>query len=327
MEAPRARETMSKQILQRIDSGDRSLMVIKDTPSAAPLSFSGNVPFWATDLYKIATPDESDPAGDQLHLATLEQMTVWLSKRRAPMAYTMRRVDADEIIFVHRGAATILTEVGEIDAPTGRFVFISRGVSYRVEPKGDNYMAISLVSEAPVDASKQCDVANLPFVFPKIAARAKVAGGQWEERIVTRSWTANAIRNFDPLDTKKVVGDPKKLVFGIDVDAVPASSPTAPMPGIPFGLFESPVLQWDISKRTDPLPFYHRNNRRNEVEFVHLGGGDQDTDLGYLSAPPGTFYNLPKGIEHSPMNRKAPLVCLIWETDGDVEVNPAILAR
>ena len=98
--------------------------------------------------------------------------------------------------------------------------------------------------------------------------------------------------------------------------------PAAENSGYPFALFESPVMGWDISKRTVALPFYHRNNRRNELEFVHLGVGDQDTDLGYLSAPAGTLYNLPRGVEHSPCNRIDPQVCLIWETDSEVRINP-----
>ena len=53
MASPTKRETLSNQILQQVDSPDRSLMLVKDTPSATPLSFTGNVPFWKVDLREV----------------------------------------------------------------------------------------------------------------------------------------------------------------------------------------------------------------------------------------------------------------------------------
>jgi hypothetical protein len=142
--------------------------------------------------------------------------------------------------------------------------------------------------------------------------------------LVSNAWTANLIREYDPIRTAEALGD-SNFVYGVDMADIPAHSPVAPMPGLPFLLFESPVMVWAISKRTDPLPFYHRNIDLNEVEFVHQGVGDQDTELGYLTAPTGSFYNLPRGIGHTPINRTKPMVAHIWETSGHVEVNPAIL--
>jgi hypothetical protein len=86
-------------------------------------------------------------------------------------------------------------------------------------------------------------------------------------------------------------------------------------------------MELQLSKRADPLPFYHRNVERSEIEFCHLGSGDQDTELGYVAAPAGTLYNLPIGIGHSPANRSAPLVNLIWETEGRVDGNPTVVGR
>ncbi len=328
MATPRKRETLSDQILQQVDSPDRSLMLIKDTPSSTPLSFTGDVPFWSVDLRELATPDRTDPAAEPLLLATLERMRFVMSRRTAPMPFTRRRIDADEIHFIHRGCGRLLTETGEIEAPAGRFILIARGISYRVLPETDDFIDLILESEAPLAFNEQCAVADLPFIKPSlpIASEDGIDRRTWDERLVSANWTANAVRDYDPVRSAKIVGE-NKMVMAVDVGDIPASSPTSPMPGLPFGLVTSPVLSLEVSKRTDPLPFYHRNNRRNEFEFVHQGGGDQDTELGYVLAPPGTLYNLPKGIEHSPMNRTAPLACLIMETDGDVFVNPDILAR
>ena len=321
------RETMAEQILEMIDTETERAMIIKDTPSAAPLSFTGDVPYFHTDLHKVATPDQKDPAAEPMVLAKLKEMRLKLSKLKAPMPYTRRRIDADEIWFIHKGKAKILTELGGFDAPAGRIVFIGRGVGYRVIPEGKDFMAYILESNETVGRTKSWELGELTPIYPDFPPPLPKANGQteWEERLVTRSWSASAIRTYDPLKTKQLIGK-TDLAFAVDVKDVPASSPKVTS-GAPFELFSSPVLAWDVSKRTDPLPFYHRNTRRNEIYFVHLGGGDQDTDLGYLTANAGSFYNLPKGIEHSPMNRQDPLVILIMETDGDVEVNPAILGK
>ncbi|MCZ6665045.1 MAG: hypothetical protein O7B81_07060 [Gammaproteobacteria bacterium] len=326
MVAPQKRAGLSKQILQQIDSRDEKVMVIKATPTAAPRSYTGNVPFWQIDLHEVASPDAAEPDGEPLLVAEMDRMRLKITRRKAPMTYTRRHVDADEVFFVHRGGARFLTEIGEIDAPTGRFIYLSRGVGYRVVPTTDDFLALIFESEEAVQLSDECDMVELPLVLPSFSPSLPASGGQeeWEERIVARDWTASAIREFDPIATQKVVGE-AKLAFGIDISRVPTRSPKVPAAensGYPFALFESPVMGWDISKRTVALPFYHRNNRRNELEFVHLGVGDQDTDLGYLSAPAGTLYNLPRGVEHSPCNRIDPQVCLIWETDSEVRINP-----
>lgn len=323
------RETMAtEQILESIDSGDRTVMVIKDTPTASPISFTGNVPFWQIDLHDVPSPDQDNSAAEPLVLAEMEKMRIRLSRLRAAMPYARRHIDADEIHFIHSGRAKIYTEVGEIDAPTGRFIFIGRGIGYRIVPETDDFMDYYLESEENVEQTESWELTELKPIYPTVPMKLPESDGQteWQERLVTRSWSADVKRSYDPVRSKQVVGA-KKPVFAVDAADIPASSPKAPIPGVPFELFSSPVLAWDISKRVDPLPFYHRNNRRNEVEFVHTGNGDQDTDLGYLPAPPGTFYNLPRGIEHSPMNRKGPLVCLIFETTGDVDVNPDILKK
>ena len=318
------RETLSRKILEQIDSNDDPIMVIKNVPSAAPLSYTGTVPFVHADLYKVEVPDQTDAGAEPMLVAEFEKMRWKLTKRRAAMPYTRRHIDADEIFFIHRGKAKILTEVGIIDAPAGRLIFISRGIGYRVEPETDDFMAMILESEEPISRTKGCKFMKLEFLHPAEFVAPAAQAGEWEERMVTIYWSATAMRPYDPLQTQKIVGN-WKPVFAIDVDDVPASSADSFPPGLPFEIFESRVFGWQISKRADPLPFYHRNNRRNEVFFVHEGGADQDTDLGRVYGPPGSFYTLPMGVEHSPCNRKAPLVNLILETDGDIKVNPEIL--
>jgi homogentisate 1,2-dioxygenase len=326
MEGGFRRETLSDRILESVDTPDRQAMLIKNVPSAAARSFSGPVPYWLTDLHKIETPDQTNPAEAPLLLAEMDRARLKMTRRAQPMPYARRNIGADEIFFVHAGSATIQTEVGDIAAPIGRTIYIGRGIGYRVLPESSDFVALIIECDEVIAPHRSVEIAKVPLKLPSALGERKsfVANGEWVEQIVTPDWTANLVRDFDPIATSEIIGN-AQFVYGIDVDDIPAHSPVAPMPGLPFTLFDCPVLEWSVSKRSDPLPFYHRNIRKNELEFVHLGGGDQDTELGYLHAPPGALYNLPRGIGHTPCNRTPPLVTHIWETTGNVVVNKAIV--
>ena len=75
------------------------------------------------------------------------------------------------------------------------------------------------------------------------------------------------------------------------------------------------------------MKFLHRNVRANETQFVHFGSGDRESALGHVTAPMGMLNNYPKGIEHRIGERSGSCIGLIWETLGDVEINPDIANR
>ena len=318
------RDTMSANIMQHLDSGGRQAMMMKETPSSAAVSVSGNCPFWSVDLGAVPVPDEQDAGAEPTVVCEFKRGRLALSRRSKSMPYTSRHIDADELIFIHRGRAKILTEFGQLDAPTGRFIFVTRGAGYRVLPETDDYIALVYSSEEHVILAPDVEASSLPIKYPDLnyTATEQNATNRWEERLRTESWSLTAVRDFDPVRTRQVMKSDHP-VFAIDLDDIPAHSPTAPHPGMPFIMIKGPYFHLEVAKRSDPLPFYHRNVRANETQFVHVGRGDRDTDLGFRSAGVGTLNNYPKGIEHSVANRPSPCVNLIWETSGDVVLNPA----
>lgn len=317
------RDTASANIMQHLDSGARQAMMMKEVPSSAAISSTGNCPFWSLNLEEIPLPDERDPAGEPTVVCEFQRGRLAVSRRKKAMTYTSRHIDADEFIFIHRGKATMLTEFGQLDAPTGRFIFVTRGAGYRMLPQTDDFMALIYSSEELVQLAPDVDACKLPITYPDLSYSAAEANdtGRWEERLRTQSWSLTAIRDFDPVRTRQVMKNDQPI-FAMNLDDVPAHSPTAPHPGMPFIIIKGPYFHLEVAKRSDPLPFYHRNVRANETQFVHVGRGDRDTDLGFRSAGVGTLNNYPKGIEHSVANRPAPCVNLIWETAGDVNINP-----
>ena len=319
------RDTMSNDILQHFDNGSRNAMILKATPSATAISYTGDVPFWQINLYDLEPTDQKDPSGEPLLLCEMEKSRIKLSKLAAPQAYTLRNMGSDQVHFVHRGEALLVTEVGEIEMPVGRFVFITRGVGYRIIPKTDDYLSLIFESEEYVKPNQvNFDAIELEFIYPTFPYIAYESNEEteWEERLVAPTWTATAQRSFDPVLTKKIVGDNNLPVYAFDADDVPAHSARVPNPGRPFVMFINDLFHWEYAKRSDPLPMYHRNIRANEIQFVHVGSGDRDTELGFREAPIGTFNNYPAGIEHSVANRTPPCECMIWECRGAVSVNP-----
>jgi homogentisate 1,2-dioxygenase len=303
-------------IYEMIDNELERLEIVKEVPSQGVVSYSGNVPFFHVSLLDIPTPDQKDPAGEALLLADLEKMRFKMTKLGAAMPYTRRGIDADEVWFIHRGSAKLFTELGSLDIKAGLIVFIARGVGYRVIPEGQDFMALILESEETIRRTPLWERLVLAPTYPDFPMSLPSADGQltWEERLVTKSWTANIVRSYDPLKTK-ALKTRTDLVYAINVKEAPLE------------LLRSPVLAYNISQRIDPLRSYHRNTKQNELYFVHLGVGGHDTDLGYVKGVVGSFYNLPRGIQHTVVDRQKPSIVLLLETSGEVKVNPEILGK
>lgn len=315
----RGHEIKAGEILEKIDCGDRIAMDVKDKRFYGAESFSGNIPFWRVALEGVATPDALDPAAETLAIAELDRMRFKLSKRAAPMTYTWRSTAYEELHFIHRGKGYFLTELGVIDAMPGRFIHIARGVRYRVVPEGGELFDFILESEVELRPSEHWQTVALRTTKPRFPLPPETAPlGSWEERINGLDWTARVERSYDPLRIKEIVG-PHELVYAIDMSDIPNDVPGTHRP---LRLFTNDVLDLDISKQGDGEgpPFYHRNNVRNEIHFVHSGDADQMTELGYIDAPAGTLFCMPYGIEHTFGKRETAPATLLFETKGRVRL-------
>lgn len=321
-------DTVTAAMKQHLDSGGRDVMLVKERAVGDPVSYSGDFPFWNVDLYGVAVPDATDPAAEPRVVCELKQARLKLSRRRAAMPYTWRRIDAEELHFVHRGGATFVTECGQIDAPPGRFVFINRGIGYRVLPKDDDFMSLIFESRVRFDLDEDVGKVDIPILRPTLPVTAEAPAGttQWEERLRTESWSLNVVHRHDPVRSLQL-GEGPAPVFALDVETVPAHSPTAPRPGLPFVIFRGPDFHLEVVMPRTPMPFFHRNVRANETQFVHFGTGDRESLIGHIDAPLGSLVNYPKGVEHRTGDRKGSCIGLIWETSGDVALGEGIRPR
>ncbi len=316
----RGREVRADEFLEKIDGGDRIAMDVKDVKSYGAESFTGNIPYFQLDLHKLTTADETDASAEPTVLADLEQMRFKLSKRTAPMTYTWRSTAHEELHFIHRGRARFLTELGELEAKPGRFIHIGRGVRYRVVPESKDFFDFILESQIELRPSEHWHTVDLQVVRPTFPLTdvEKPEQISWEERINGLDWTANVKRRYDPLGVKDIVGS-HDLVYAIDMDAIPNDVPGTHRP---LRLFANSMMELDISKQGagEGPPFYHRNNVRNEIHFVHAGDADQKTELGYIDAPAGTMFCMPYGIEHTFGTRETAPATLLFETKGTIKL-------
>ncbi len=322
----RGREITAGEMLEKIDCGDRIAMDVKDKRFFGAESVTGTIPYWRVSLNELATPDALDPSAETLVVADLDRMRFKLSKRVAPMTYTWRSTAHEELHFIHRGKGRFLTELGVIDAVPGRFIHIARGVRYRVVPEGGELFDFTLESEVELRPSEHWSVVGLKTSQPHFPLPPEEAApGTWEERINGLDWMARVERNYDPLRINEIVG-PHELAYAIDMSDIPNDVPGTHRP---LRLFTNDLLDLDISRQGEGEgpPFYHRNNVRNEIHFVHSGDADQRTELGYIKAPAGTLYCMPYGIEHTFGQRDITPATLLFETKGRVRLSNAVRMR
>lgn len=310
---------------QHLDSGGRDVLIVKDVELGAKLRHSGDCPFWTTDLYAAPAPDETDPAAEPVVVCSFDHSRLKISRRRAPMPYTWRHIDADELHFVHRGRAKLLTELGAFDAPAGRFIFINRGIGYRMVPQTDDFMSVIFESEEHIRLEDDVSKAKIPIIYPEFPCSLDSAGKtEFEERMRTQSWGISVMRPTDPLHTIDTDRD-EHPTFALDIDTIPAHQPTSPKGVLPFVIFRGPSFHLEIAMPKTPMPFFHRNVRANETVFAHFGNGNRESLLGHVSTPKGSLTTYPKGIDHRVGDRGGASICLIWETNGDVELAPGLI--
>jgi homogentisate 1,2-dioxygenase len=326
--ATKAKDTAATPAMkQHLDSGNRDAMIVKNVEIGAPLAHSGNCPFWTADLNTAPVGDEDDPSGEPTVVCNFDHSRLKVSRRTVPMPYTSRHIDVDELHFVHRGSARFLTECGEIEAPTGRFVFIARGIGYRVVSQSDDFMSVIFESDQHMRLEDDVNKAEIPIIYPTlpISADATPTGTGWVEHFRTRTWSLEVTRETDPLITMEIAND-QRPVFALDVGTIPAHQPSAPLGVLPFITFRGPSYHLEIAMPKTAMPFFHRNVRANETVFAHFGNGDRESLLGNVSTPVGSISNYPKGIDHRVGERGGESICLIWETLGDVTLAPNITA-
>lgn len=239
---------------------------------------------------------------------TNDDVTLHLARLRQPMPYAFRNADADEILFVHRGAGRIVTDFGPMAYETGDYLVIPRGAAYRLSPTEETTALViesagevGLPDRGPLGrhALFDTDVIEVPTPAPALPGDARTT-----LKVQRRGKLTTLEYPFDPLAT--TIGWKGDLtVWRLNVrDIRPVSSERYHLPPPVHATFTMPgaVVCTFLPRPLetgDPgalrVPFYHSNIDYDEVLFYHAG--DFFSRAGIR---PGMVTFHPQGIHHGP---------------------------
>ncbi len=87
--------------------------------------------------------------------------------------------------------------------------------------------------------------------------------------------------------------------FKIDISDPSIRAPNSDDPqAAPLRLFKGDCFALDLSKRKQPMPFWHRNLDHDELIFCFKGEVIWETDQQAFELKPGEILLIPKGIAH-----------------------------
>jgi homogentisate 1,2-dioxygenase len=192
------------------------------------------------DVARAHPTDLVDPDGGPLPLLENGDICVSVSRRREPMPFCWRNVDADELYFIHRGRARFETEFGLLDAEPGDFVCLPRNTVYRVVPQSDDTLHLILESQSMLDTADRYHREHgetsmgldLSLIgVPEPGPTSALDQSEYEVRLKVDGEVYSMFFDYDPVGvTAGWAGDP--IVFklsGWEVPAarLPSTPPTA----------------------------------------------------------------------------------------------------
>ena len=237
-----------------------------------------------------------------------DETRISFARLRAPMPYTFRNADADELLFVHQGAGTFECDFGALAFEAGHYLVIPRGTAYRVLTQDQSsFLVVETASELRIPdrgllgrhALFDPDVMDVPDP----AKLTEQKGEEHELRIQRGGQLTRVFYPFDPLDVVGWKGD--LSVWRLHVrDIRPVMSeryhlpPTAHATFVAGGVAICTFLPRAL-ETGDPLamkvPFHHANVDFDEVIFYHRGRFFSREGVG-----PGMITFHPAGIHHGP---------------------------
>jgi homogentisate 1,2-dioxygenase len=249
----------------------------------------------------------NDPRGDAMAFLYNDDVTLKISRPSAPMPFSFRNADEDEVYFIHRGAGKIETDFGPLKYEPGDYIVIPRGTTYRLSPESaDNfYLLVESRSEITLpdkgmlgrNALFDAGVIETPTPNPTLATE-----GEWELRIKRLGQYTSVFYPFDPIDIVGWKGDLTVWKFNVR-DFRPVMSHRYHVPpsahttflGRNFVVCTFAPRPLESDPEALRVPFYHRNIDFDEVLFYHAGDFFSRDGI-----EPGMVTFHPQGIHHGP---------------------------
>ncbi len=262
------------------------------------------------DTTVLEPTDHSDPEGSPITFLANNDVRLMISRRSAPMPFTYRNADGDELYFVHEGSGRFETDYGVLSYERGDYVVIPRGTNYRVVPDvAENYFFIVEATGEINAPSKEIKglIGQHALYDPAVIVTPELAPinhepGDYRVRVKRLGQYTHIHYPFDPIDVVGWKGD--LTVWKLNVrDIRPVMSHRAHLPPSAHTTFlmDNAVmctfLPRPLEEDDDALkvPFYHRNTDYDEVLFYHAGNFFSRDNI-----KPGMVTLHPIGIHHGP---------------------------
>jgi homogentisate 1,2-dioxygenase len=261
-------------------------------------------------------PTSADPAdpgtqlGRRLLFFNVDVRLSW-GAAEAPWAFFYRNADADEVLFVHRGAGRLETDFGPLTYEPGDYLVIPRGTVQRLVPTSPTRLFVTesvgevrFPDRGMLGQHALFDPAVIVVPSPdEPSSSAPDASGEFELRVVRAGETTKIFYPFCPINTVGWKGTLTALKLRVR-DIRPVSSDRYHLPPSAHTTF---VMQNAVIctfaprplENGDPtalkVPFYHSNIDFDEVLFYHSGNFFSREGIS-----PGMLTMHPQGIHHGP---------------------------
>ncbi len=257
--------------------------------------------------YKALPQEKENPIRSLRTFFFNQDISCGVSAGNQPMPYFLRNADGDDLFFVQEGTGYCETELGVLAYEPGHYVWIPRGIAYRLVPQTEEHMLFhcetygekfqkpdtSITGDAAVFYHRNIEAPTAKFVLREQPHEVIVkAGGAFTSYLFPHH----------PMD---VVGwDGNLFPFRLHMrDIQPITSWKSHVPpsayctffGNGFEICSFVPRPVETGERSLPVPFDHINIDRDEVIFYSQG-----TFFSKDTSESGSMTFHPRGPSHGP---------------------------
>jgi homogentisate 1,2-dioxygenase len=258
-----------------------------------------------------------DPIGARRTLLFNADVSVAVAAPRAPMLnaagepYFYKNGGCDELLFIHEGAGTLESHLGDLDFRQGDYVYIPRGTIYRLRLEGDAGRMLVVEASGAIGVPKQYRnpfgqlLEHAPYWerdFRKPERlQTRDERGAFEVQIKLDGVLHRRVHDSHPFDVVGYDGHLYPWAFSIHdfephtgrFHVPPTTHQTFAGPNFVVCSFVPRQIDWD--PQAVPIPYYHSNLDSDEV--IYYAAGNYAARRGI---EPGSITLHPRGIPHGP---------------------------
>ena len=255
---------------------------------------------------------KSDFLKSRVPILTNSDVTLHLSNPINSKAdYFYKNVDADEVIFVHKGTGVLRTPMGKIEFKSGDYLIIPRGMIYKMDFNDDENRHFIIESNHPVYTPKKYRnwfgqlLEHSPYCERDLRVPSELETydekGDFLIRIKKEGFLYDYIYGSHPFDVVGWDGYNYPYAFSIH-DFEPITGRIHQPPPV-HQTFETPAFVicsfcprlYDYHPESIPAPYNHSNIDSDEVLYYVDGDfmSRNDVEIGQITLHPS-------GIPHGP---------------------------